>query len=307
MPAIAAFAEAHDVSFRLLSDIDSAVIRDFRILNTQVEPGDVPIYGVPFPGSYVVDEDGVVVEKFFHDSYKKRDSPENLIDAALGRIALQPYEPTRSAGNRDVRVSATLHGGGGVLKQGSMRRVVVRFELGQGLHIYGEPVPEGMIPATVEVRGPEGIVVGEPILPPTDTLHLSGLDVELQVWSGTVDISVPIYPVAPRHSVLRANTTPAITHLGTVRYQASDDPTCLLPRTEKLPLEVGLEPVVLPDLSFHAGEGQHRTTMGSARHLRRLALRKLRSTNPLAVLRSALKTARLNRAARRWMRQGDGR
>ncbi len=306
MPAIAAFAEAHDVSFRLLSDVDSAVIRDFRILNTQVEPGDVPIYGVPFPGSYVIDEDGVVVEKFFHDSCKKHDSPENLIDAALGRTALQPYEPTRSGGDRDVRVSATLHGGGGVLKQGSMRRVVVRFELGDGLHIYGEPVPEGMTPATVEVRGPEGIVVGEPILPPTDTLHLSGLDLELQVWSGSVDISVPIYPVAPLLSELRAITTPSITLDVTVRYQACDDETCLLPRTEKLPLEVGLEPVVLPHLSLHAGEGQNPTPMDSARHQRRLAFRKLRSTNPLAVVRGALKTARLNRAARKRMREKVG-
>jgi hypothetical protein len=303
VPAIAAFAQAHDVPFPLLSDVDSAVIRDYGILNTQVQPGDVPIYGIPFPGSYVVDEDGVVVAKFFHDSYKKRDSSENLIDAALGRIILQPYEPTHSGGDPDVRVSATLHGGGGVLKQGSIRHVVVRFELRDGLHIYGEPVAEGMIPTTVEVRGPEGIRVGEPILAPTETLRLPGLDIELQVWSGTVDISIPVYASAPLLSELRAITTPSITLEVTVRYQACNDETCLLPRTEKLPLEVGLEPVALPDLSLHSGGGQHVTTMDSEKHLRRLVLRKLRSTNPLAVLRGALKLAGLNRAARRRRRE----
>ena len=73
--------------------MDSAVIKRYGILNSAVRPGDLPIYGVPFPGSYVSDENGVVVEKFFHDSYKKRDSPELLIDSALGRILIKSDAP----------------------------------------------------------------------------------------------------------------------------------------------------------------------------------------------------------------------
>lgn len=301
--ALSAFATAHDVSYPLLSDVDSAVIRQFGILNTQVQPGDVPIYGVPFPGSYVVDGDGVVVAKFFHDSYKKRESPDTLLDAAQGRIELQPDEPVRRGGDPDVSVSATLHGGGGVLKQGSVRRVVVRFELRNGLHIQGDTVPEGMFATTVEIEGPEGLVVGEPIFPPTETLRLPGLDLQLQVWSGTVDIAVPVYPVAPLLSELRAITRPSITLDVGVRYQACDDTTCLLPRTVQLPLQVGLEPVVLPDLWIHTGEGQQVTGMDSMKHMRRLALRKLRGASPLALVRGALKSARLNRAARKRMRE----
>lgn len=40
------------------------------------------LYGKPFPGVFVADEAGGGVAKFFHDSYKQRDSPELLIDAA---------------------------------------------------------------------------------------------------------------------------------------------------------------------------------------------------------------------------------
>ena len=47
--------------------------------------------------------------------------------------------------------------------EGIIRHIVVRFELGEGLHIYGEPVPEGMVPMSVEVFGPPGLEVGEPI------------------------------------------------------------------------------------------------------------------------------------------------
>lgn len=53
--ALADFVRAHDMPFPMLSDVDSRVIREYGILNTEVEAGDFPIYGVPFPGTYIVD------------------------------------------------------------------------------------------------------------------------------------------------------------------------------------------------------------------------------------------------------------
>jgi hypothetical protein len=164
------------------------VIRRYGILNTQVEPGDAFLYGIPYPGAFVTDEQGVVVAKFFHDTYKKRVSPELLIDAARGRIELAAEAPRASGGDEQVRITAAVHGGKGTLRQGIRRQLVVRFELPPGLHIYGEPVPEGMLPTTVRVQGPPGLVVEEPMLPPSEPLRLESLDVELPVWSGTVDI-----------------------------------------------------------------------------------------------------------------------
>ena len=77
------FTEKQLIPFPLLSDIDSEVIRRFGILNDQVKPGDLILYGIPFPGVYMTDTEGVVVGKSFHGSYKIRDSPEAMIDAAL--------------------------------------------------------------------------------------------------------------------------------------------------------------------------------------------------------------------------------
>ena len=36
------------------------------------------LFGIPYPGAFVCDADGKVTGRFFHDSYKKRDSPETL-------------------------------------------------------------------------------------------------------------------------------------------------------------------------------------------------------------------------------------
>ena len=66
------FADGHDVTYDLLSDPDSAVIRKFGILNTLISPDDPEqgagrsYYGLPFPGVYVTDESGFVTQQFFH-------------------------------------------------------------------------------------------------------------------------------------------------------------------------------------------------------------------------------------------------
>jgi len=246
----------------------------------------------------VVDEEGVVVDKFFYDSYKRRDSPENLIDAALGRVVLAEENPRAEAGDEEVRVRATLHGGNGSLKQGAMRRLVVRFELGEGLHIYGDPVPEGMLPTRVEVSGPEGIVFEDPVYPPTTPLRLEAAGLTLPVWSGTVDVQIPVYAlsrfVSECHPVDQESATLEVT----VRYQACDDRNCLLPRTEKLTLEVPVEPVDVQKIGIHAGHGQRESAMHSTAHMGRLLLRKARA-RPLGPLRYLWRNLSLEWAALR--------
>jgi peroxiredoxin len=295
--AIADFVTAHKMPYPILSDLGSKVIRDYGILNTEIKPGDIPVYGVPFPGTYIVDEQGIVTDKFFYDTYKRRDGPENMIDSAVGHIQLDPNEPTAAFMDEGIRVSATLHGAGGVLKQGSMRHLVVRFELGEGLHIYSDPVPEGMIPTTVEVNGPEGLVVQEAIVPPTETFHLKGLDVELQVWSGVVDIVIPVYPNAILLSEMRPLETNETTIDVNIHYQACDDDTCLLPRNRKLTLTVPMAPVDVQALPFHKGHGQNEWDANSKKHMFRLVFRIFRQ-NPKAFFGGILRQIKLGRAAK---------
>ena len=246
----------------------------------------------------MTDEDGVVIAKFFHDTYKKRDSPELLIDAALGRVDLSADAPRVDAGDDEVRVTVAVQGGKGTIRQGIRRHLVVRFELAEGLHIYGEPVPEGMIPARVEVSGPPGFVVEAPILPPTTSLRLDSLGLELQVWSGTVDFVIPFYANGELASETRPLDADQVTVEVTVRYQACDDTACLLPKTEKLSLDLALDVIDVPSLGMHLGHGQREASYSNAPHLRRLFLRKGRK-NPIGLLKFFAKNVRLELAARR--------
>jgi hypothetical protein len=296
--ALRVFGQKQEMPFPLLSDVDSEVIRSYGILNTSISKDDAMLWGIPYPGSYVVDEDGVVVAKFFHDTYKKRDSAEILIGAALGEVQLSEEAPSIGGGNDEVRITASVQGGKGTIRQGIYRHLVVRFELADGLHIYGEPVPEGMIPTTITASGPPGFVTEDPILPPTTPLQLTGLDTELHVWSGNVDMIIPFYADGRLASEVRPLDMDTARIEIDVRYQACDDDACLLPKSEKLALELALEVVDTPALSMHMGHGQREGNYNGTPHMLRLFARKALK-NPLGVPRFILKNLKLEREAKK--------
>ena len=146
------------------------------MLNEQLTEADGPLYGIPYPGVYVCDEQGVVTSKFFHDSYKKRESPEMLIDAALGEIQIDESAPRATSADDGIEITAALHGGNGSLRQGIVRQLVVSFDLPEGLHIYGEPVPQGLTATRIDVEGPAGLVLLPMESPVTHSLHLTSID-----------------------------------------------------------------------------------------------------------------------------------
>ncbi len=282
----------------MLSDVDSDVIRKYEILNTQVSPADAFLYGIPFPGVYVADEGGRVVAKFFHDTYKKRDSPETLIDAALGRIVLDEENLQTRGGDDDIRITAAIRGGRGSLRQGIIRQLVVRFELAEGLHIYGDPVPEGMVATRIDVQGPPGFACLDPILPATEKLHLAEMGIDLEVWSGAVDIVLPFYAKGELASETRPLDSDAIEIEVRVRYQACTDSECLLPKTESFKLELPMDVIDVPALSMHMGHGQREGGYSSMPAMRRLMVRKARE-NPLGLVKFILKALKLEWAARK--------
>ena len=265
-----------------MSDINSEVIRRFGILNEQVSQKDAFLHGIAYPGVYVTDEDGRVVTKFFHDSYKKRDSPELYLDAALGQLSLNDSAPQVSSGDEDIKLTVAVHGGRGTIRQGVIRNLVVRFELPAGLHIYGPPVPEGMVATEVQISGPEGFRVMMPELPPTEKLTLVDI-AELNVWHGTVDLIYPFYATGELASECRPLDAPSVEINILVRYQACTSSECLLPKTDTFSLILELDVIDIPDIPIHRGHGQRPGRYDGTPALRRLLARKARQ-NPVGVL-----------------------
>lgn len=293
--ALKAYITATAAPFTLLSDRDSKVIRQYGIFNESVLPGDIPIYGIPYPGSYVANEQGRVIYKTFLESYKCRENPQVLIDAALGQVSLGDPETSKQGGDEAIRVRVGLLGG--AIKQGAQRRIVVRFEMGPGLHLYGKPVPAGMVPVEINVKGPEGLVVQPPILPATTPHWLQELNLELAVWTEQLDVQIPIYALSKIASELQPLASTELTLEVSVRYQACNQTTCLLPRTEQFVLTIPVDVIDVPQLSLFAGNGQKTLKFKAAPHIMRLVWRIFR-LNPVAFFKGLARQRDRTRKAR---------
>ena len=78
VPVLAEFATRRQITFPLLSDAGSAVIKRYGLLNTTVDPAN-KLFGYPFPGTFVVDRRGVVTSRFFEDTYQDRNTISSFL------------------------------------------------------------------------------------------------------------------------------------------------------------------------------------------------------------------------------------
>ena len=76
---LAKFADERKITFPLLSDSESQVIKSFGILNKEASGRTA---GIPYPGTYLIDSQGIIRAKLFLDGYKERHATEALIKAA---------------------------------------------------------------------------------------------------------------------------------------------------------------------------------------------------------------------------------
>ena len=78
-PILADFSKRRGITFPLLSDPGSATIRRYGILNTTVPDTNQQSYGIPFPGTFMLNTQGVVTSRFFEQAYQERSTVGSIM------------------------------------------------------------------------------------------------------------------------------------------------------------------------------------------------------------------------------------
>ncbi len=262
--ALADYKNAHGATFTMLSDPNSDVIRSFGILNTTIAEDDHPWYGIPYPGVYVTDSDGVIIEKFFENNFTVRPGPEQLLAALRGEeVALQE----RSDSDAEVTVEVEFEGNS--LPVGISRQIVARFSVPEGMHLYEEPVPEGLVAASIELDPDlEGIVAYTAVTPKTQSITLTGDGHTLEVYEGDVVLRLPVAQNGRAMTKDEEGRWVSIT--GRVRWQACDSEACDLPGEQSFDFRVPAGFTVMADM----GPGEGRVPpMNGATHFQKMTAR----------------------------------
>jgi len=228
---LAAFAAAHGITYPLLSDAGSAFIRALGILNTDVAPENEH-YGIPYPGVYFIGADGRVMDKIFHTTHRTRDAVATTLREHFGIAAGDTGVHDRLETDALVAV-ATLDNASFV--RGERVGLRVTIALAPGVHTYGQSLPDGYIPTTLTLQGPDTVEFEPVAYPPTRPFRADWLEEELPAYSGQFTLTTAVTLAEQREDV---------TLTATLRFQACTDVECFIPEqlTFTLPLRFRLFP-----------------------------------------------------------------
>lgn len=231
--ALTDFSDAHKITYSLLSDPKSDVIRSFGILNTLIEPTDKPWYGIPYPGTFVINAEGVITHKFFDNNLAVRAGPEQVLRAVQGQPLLDAMATHSEVDQLPEELQMNIALDGGALVATVQRDLVISFQVPAGRHVYAEPAPKGSVAVHITLDKNEHIVQ-RPLIRPTSVNHtLAGTGENFEVHGGIFELRLPL-TVSGRP---RGNSA-EISIAGEVRYQCCDDEVCDLPINQRFELQL---------------------------------------------------------------------
>jgi hypothetical protein len=225
---LASFAKRQNITIPTLSDPRSQIIRAFGIFNAHV-PADHMAYGVPYPGTFIVDQNGIIKSKYFEDSYRDRISAPTILLSEFGSAA-GTRETTVRTNHLEMKYYATQD----TVRPNVRFALVADFSLLPKMHVYA-PTVQNYIPIRFEIEPSPYFTVHPTTYPPSEDLYLPAIKEIVPVFQGKYQVrqDLTLAPNDVLTPVLNGNRE--IKVRGRFRYQACDDKICYLPQT--IPLE----------------------------------------------------------------------
>ena len=248
---LAGFADAHGIEFPLLSDAGSATIRAWGLLNHEMDPARAPedrrelmrrLYGIPWPGTFLLDTAGRVTARFFEPAYQER--------STVSSIAVRLGDAIAGAADRAATRVATDHlealvwATDDVVAPGNRLSFVVDVTPKTDMHVYA-PGDHGYRVIRLRLTAPDFLRSHDVTYPPSQTYHFEPLDETVPVYEEPFrlvqDVTIPMTRAI---DALASEPDAALRVEGVLEYQACDHEVCYLPAEAPLRWELAWRPLV---------------------------------------------------------------
>jgi peroxiredoxin len=233
-PAILAdFTKRRGITYALLSDAGSTTIKNYGILNTTVEATSTN-YGIPFPGTFILNTRGAVTAKFFEEAYQERTTVSNIM-LKLGEAGAGVAARRISTGQLDV----TTYASDQVVAPGSLFSLVFDVVPHQGIHVYA-PGPHNY--KVIGIRlDPNPVVMVRPVrYPASETYVFAPLKERVEVYQKPFRLLADVAIDASREARPKLASVDSVTITGTLDYQACDERLCFTPKSVPISYTVKL-------------------------------------------------------------------
>lgn len=217
------FAERKGIHFPLLSDPGSKIIRELGILNETIEKGN-PYFGIPHPGTFILDGNGVIIAKYFEEDYRERYTATDILMHQYG--GAPAGEKTEVEGKQ---LKLTVSSSNSVVTVGQRVPLALDIELKPNMHVYA-PGVEGYIPIDWQMKPSEATASHDVKYPKSEMLNLPAIDETVPAYTGRFRLTRDITIASADKVKPLLDSSGRFTVEGTLRYQACDDRVCYVPQ-----------------------------------------------------------------------------
>ena len=229
------FSDSRGITFPLISDAGSVIIKQYGLLNETVDPKS-RTYGIPHPGTFVVDRTGVVRSRFFENAYQERYTAATILSTLGAGVAGSPM----TANTAHLTMTASISDA--IAAPGERLAIIMNIVPKQGMHLYA-PGRHNYQVVALTLDPQSWLRAQAPIYPPSQIYHFKPLNERVEVFMKAFqlrrDVTVLATPEAQK--LLAGLATVTIT--GALEYQACDDKVCFNPARVPVSFVVALKPL----------------------------------------------------------------
>jgi peroxiredoxin len=260
---LAAFSKQHNITFPMLSDVGSPTIKRFGLLNPvpgwalgpdKDDPAvqaDVQKYvsvvrptaamvGIAFPGTFILDTQGRVKQRFFQDFYIERNTVSNLL-VKLGDKTDASVAGTKIA---TAHLEITTYPSIASIAPGDRFSVVLDIVPHSKIHVYA-PGAKGYRVISMAIDPNPQVHVLPTQYPASEIYHYKPLNERVPVFEKPFRLVQELVLDGSLQGQAALRGKENVTIKGTLEYQACNDKECFNPVSVPLSWTMTLRPLVL--------------------------------------------------------------
>ena len=227
------FADSRGITFPMISDSGSAIIKQYGLFNDTVDPKS-RTYGIPHPGTFIVDRKGVVVSRFFEDAYQERYTAAtmlNTLGAGIGSAAI-------SAATMHLTMAASISDT--VAAPGERLALTVDVTPKKGMHLYAPGKHDYQV-VQLTIDPQPWLRPQATIYPVSEIYHFKPLNERVEVFMKPFRLRRDLTLLATPEAQKLLGALTSVTITGALEYQACDDKVCFNPTRVPISFAVSLK------------------------------------------------------------------
>ena len=231
------FSLRKSITYPMLSDTGSKIIRSFGILNPE---GKGFAAGIPYPGIYLIAPDGKVERRFFESQYSDRFTPNDIYSEVFGTL---PADVAQAQPLKAPHIAIQLSQSDRTAGAGSRIKLLVKVEPGAHIHLYAPGAERnGYKVIKLELSNSPDYRIEPVQYPPSTLLTFAELKETVPVYSQPTLLTQDVVLAATKEFNNSIGTGKVVHIAGNLLYQACDDHQCFLPVEQPVSWDVRVLP-----------------------------------------------------------------